>query len=599
MPGADPSSVLVLRGRDETGDLLVADNIDAYVERTLELGRRDLVVADGSASASASSEGEDPTGQHQERASAPLVLAESLCALQVLAPGGGLVLKLHDSCDRFTADVLQLLCRHFRRSTLFKPLASRPATAERYFVGRSFTGQHFTPRVLKDLYTVLGQAAKKPPKVGSFLPKAPSVISDFIVRLNDWHARRQLSFLRWALAVDAALTQDSRARPNYPISYDLSRFYSLAGVPFVRARQGFELGSSPCQEVRLNDRVAQLAKHVSARSPDVDVLPALFAWLRYSLSSGAEDPLAWDPELLAEWSDAEQLVASEANARQLLATALEEPVEYVDEPCPALRFQLVLQGDSRVVRGETAMRDEYPTFQVTRMALTSFLTQKERERKSRSQQADLAERPEHLERAFVFLKRYEALQLDVNAFRVRYPQRVDCDMYATLLTRASEAFFSPVWVLEAPFGALGPPLGQERPPERATLALNLLYATETRLREALIVRALGLVEDEGHRLLVATLTNVPALDRSAHRRGQPVVLEREAVTNAVTGRVLDKRVLLYTLERGAAVAATAPERVEQPVVPKASERKGSEAPVKKAVKLRMSGAKLGSSAAKS
>jgi hypothetical protein len=299
--------------------------------------------------------------------------------------------------------------------------------------------------------------------------------------------------------------------------------------------------------------------------------------------------LMWDPELLARWSEPEQLSSNEAKARQLLRAALEEPVEYVDEPCPALKFQLVLQGDSRVVRGETATRDEYPTFQVTRMALTNFLTQKERERKSRSQQADLAERPQHLERAFVFLKRYEALQLDVNAFRVRYPQRVDCDMYATLLTRASEAFFSPVWVLEAPFGALGPPLGVERPPERATLALNLLYATEPRLRDALIARALGLVE-EGHRLLVATLTNVPALDRSAHRRGQPAVLEREAVTNAVTGRVLDKRVLLYTLETGAPAtsAAMAPAAATTAVGARTAE-----APVKKAVKLRMSGAKLG------
>jgi 23S rRNA U2552 (ribose-2'-O)-methylase RlmE/FtsJ len=532
-----------LFGKDGTGDLTSPDNISSYVEETLKLGSRDLVVADGGVDV-------DETPEKQETLNAALILGEALCAIQVLAEGGCFVLKVYDCFSRFMADVLQLLCRHFKRVTLFDPLTSRPANAERYVVCRGFTGLHVERRSLNELYTVLtlvrGSSARAsasaPRPIASFLPRAPSIITDFIVRLNDWHGRWQTSFLRWSVAVDRALSFDARARPNYPISYNLSRWYEIVGVPFARGRVQFELDSSPCQELRLLDHVAQLAREVSSERDEL--LPLLFGAIRYSLATGADDPLRPDPSTLDTWASHADALAP---LREELTKILVRPRTFEDEPCLSLSFRLVIDGDRRVVRAEGPNHVSFDTQQVSYVALRSFLTGKERGKKRAAVLDEIVQRSQHLERSFTFLKRYEALQLTDGAYRVTYPTRVDYDLYATLLSNTAPAFYSPVAQLEAALGAVGAPLGEAEPEENSTLSLNLLYASEPKLREDLVTRGLALVAGR-RKLLVATLSNVPALDRSRYLTGPPTVLPREKLLNAVTGKSLDKRVLLYVLD---------------------------------------------------
>jgi 23S rRNA U2552 (ribose-2'-O)-methylase RlmE/FtsJ len=566
LPGVDPRRLTILRGADGTGDLLVPENIDAYVSSTLQAGQRDLVVADGGVDV-------DEHPERQEASNAPLILGETLCALQVLRVGGGLVLKIYDGYDRFTSDALQLLCRHFRRSTIFKPLTSRPANAERYFVGLGFTGLHIEPRALKDLYGVLTLAARprEGAAPGSFLAKAPSIVSDFIVRLNDWHGRRQVSFLRWAIAVDRALTENPLARPSYPIGYDLARFYELVGIPYVRSRVPLELPSTACHEIRLLDRVGQLARRVSAE--DDALLDLLFDWLRYAASSGAgssgDDPLAPDPDVLDRWARAPGAPGTTDEAtRARLRDLLLEAFDYEEVDCASLSFRVAAHGDKRVIRGEDASHVVYETPQVARGVLALFLTQRERARKNAHALAELAERPQHLERGFVFLKHYEALRLTSDAYSVVYPERPDHDLYATLLTRSAGAFHSPCASLEASFGAIGLPLGDGEtspdPPRGALVSLNLLYASEPRLRSELVTRALRLVESGlVRRVYVASASSLAALDKSSYKRGPPIIVPRDKVVNAITGKAYDGRVLLYALEPRGEVPKSQEEEAEE------------------------------------
>ena len=504
------------------------------------MGKRDLVAADGGVDV-------DENPEQQENLNAALILGESLIAVQVLEEGGSFVLKLYDAYSRYTADILQLLCRHFKLSTLFKPVTSRPANAERYFVGLGFTGLHIEKRALQDLYTILTLSAKgkQAKKVSSFLPKPPQIITDFVARLNDWHSQNQISYLTWATTVDAALAADKNAKLNYPISYALSRYYDIVGVPYRRPNVPFELPSTPCQEIKLQGYIAQVSREIREEKEELSDL--LFPWMRYSLSHGEENPLTVDDELLREWCN---VPGPERKAREELRAILLRPRELEEEECTSLTFKLHTDGQKRFIRAEGTAPTLYGTMKVVKSVFYNFLTPRERGKKKPHQLNDFIERPQMLERSFVLLQRYEALRLDEEAYKITYPKRIDFDLYATLLTRSSDTFYSPVRSLEAPFGAVGAPLAtsitEGEPPTGTTLSLNLLYATEYKLREELLAKALRLVK-KGCTLYVATLTGVPVLDRSPYKHGQPITLEKEKVVQSVYGNVLDKRVLLYTL----------------------------------------------------
>ncbi|CAN0190051.1 unnamed protein product [Ectocarpus sp. 6 AP-2014] len=121
-------------GPNGTGDLTDEANIQGFVEAigTSTTGKYlDLVVADGGF-------GTARDTLQQERLLSPLVHAEALTALLLLREEGSFVCKLFECWTESTAALLYLLHRKFRRIAIVKPIASRPASGERYLVCTGF-----------------------------------------------------------------------------------------------------------------------------------------------------------------------------------------------------------------------------------------------------------------------------------------------------------------------------------------------------------------------------------------------------------------------------------------------------------------------------
>jgi 23S rRNA U2552 (ribose-2'-O)-methylase RlmE/FtsJ len=128
-------SIIIHDGADGTGDILKRANQDAYVaavRKTYPQGVH-LYTADG---------GFDFSGDYnaQEDAIFPLLLAETLLGLQVLAKGGAFIVKCFDTTEQQTVDLLWLITRAFCEWKIVKPCTSRTGNSERYIVGLGFLG---------------------------------------------------------------------------------------------------------------------------------------------------------------------------------------------------------------------------------------------------------------------------------------------------------------------------------------------------------------------------------------------------------------------------------------------------------------------------
>lgn len=121
-----------LYGDDNTGNLYV--NAESFARELLkrETGC-DLVTGDGGIDVDT-----DDDYYRQEYLNSRLVLSQVYTAMLILKTGGNFVLKIFDSVTEITAQVLYLMACSFEELYLFKPVASRPANAERYIVGKSF-----------------------------------------------------------------------------------------------------------------------------------------------------------------------------------------------------------------------------------------------------------------------------------------------------------------------------------------------------------------------------------------------------------------------------------------------------------------------------
>jgi hypothetical protein len=122
-------------GTDGTGNILIKENQDFFVNlvRTNYPQGAHVYSADG---------GFDFSSDYnaQEDVIFPLLLAEAILGIRVLAKGGCLILKCFDTTERPTIDLLWLLSQCFREWIIMKPHTSRSGNAERYFVGKDFVG---------------------------------------------------------------------------------------------------------------------------------------------------------------------------------------------------------------------------------------------------------------------------------------------------------------------------------------------------------------------------------------------------------------------------------------------------------------------------
>ncbi len=122
-------------GQDGTGNILLKENQDAFVNtvRTAYPQGVHLFTADG---------GFDFSSDYnaQEDSIFPLLLAETLLGLRVLAKGGCLVIKCFDTTEQPTLDLIWLVSRAFCDWGIVKPRTSRAGNAERYIIGKGFLG---------------------------------------------------------------------------------------------------------------------------------------------------------------------------------------------------------------------------------------------------------------------------------------------------------------------------------------------------------------------------------------------------------------------------------------------------------------------------
>eukprot|EP00937_MAST-01D_sp_MAST-1D-sp2_P004336 g4336.t1 len=102
----------------------------------LTQGALDLVVADGGTDAA-----RDLRAAEQERAMEALAGAQACAALLLLRRGGTFVLKLLGAATEPTATLLDVLALLFDQLAVVKPVASRPASSERYIVCRGFVAR--------------------------------------------------------------------------------------------------------------------------------------------------------------------------------------------------------------------------------------------------------------------------------------------------------------------------------------------------------------------------------------------------------------------------------------------------------------------------
>lgn len=131
----DRPAIQISDGADGTGNILLLENQNSFIATVRSKNPQGvhLYTADG---------GFDFSSDYnaQEDVIFPLLLAESLLGIQVLKKGGCFVLKLFDTTERPTLDLLWLLSRCFREWTIMKPKTSRSGNAERYFIGTGFLG---------------------------------------------------------------------------------------------------------------------------------------------------------------------------------------------------------------------------------------------------------------------------------------------------------------------------------------------------------------------------------------------------------------------------------------------------------------------------
>lgn len=127
-------TVAVTYGADATGNLYHLPNQTAFALAAHDhLGGTgaDLYTADGGFDFSTDYNGQENTVQR-------LLAAEALAGLQTLRPGGTMIIKVFDTNQVATNELLWTLATCFERTGFTKPYTSRPANSERYWIGQGF-----------------------------------------------------------------------------------------------------------------------------------------------------------------------------------------------------------------------------------------------------------------------------------------------------------------------------------------------------------------------------------------------------------------------------------------------------------------------------
>lgn len=119
-------------GKTDTGDLLLLENIDYFVQKYGEK-KAHIYTADGGFDFSSDFNA-------QEETILPLLTAEFYLGMKCICRGGVIIVKIFDTTLRPTLELLWVITRCFREWSIVKPRTSRGGNAERYMVCKGFLG---------------------------------------------------------------------------------------------------------------------------------------------------------------------------------------------------------------------------------------------------------------------------------------------------------------------------------------------------------------------------------------------------------------------------------------------------------------------------
>lgn len=176
-------------GADETGDILIAENQAAFLEKSG--GKCQLFTADG---------GFDFSEHYstQEDEVFPLLVSSALIGLQTMAKGGDFVLKLFDMDKPSTQHLIAILAYCFDSWLLYKPALSRPCNAEKYFLGK---GCRFVPTwAIKLLSELRDGFLFRESHVVELFPSINPAIQRQIQRIRNEFLEKQVAALDYALS---------------------------------------------------------------------------------------------------------------------------------------------------------------------------------------------------------------------------------------------------------------------------------------------------------------------------------------------------------------------------------------------------------------
>ena len=140
-------------GQDNTGDLMVRENMEDLVEQSKKMsesGAVHLVTADGSIDCQS-----DPG--RQESLVSDLHMAETVAALNMLTAGGDFVIKLFTIFESETVCLLYLLACSFSKVEIFKPATSKEGNSEVYVICKSLTPSSWLTATLEKLTKYYGK----------------------------------------------------------------------------------------------------------------------------------------------------------------------------------------------------------------------------------------------------------------------------------------------------------------------------------------------------------------------------------------------------------------------------------------------------------
>lgn len=216
----DMSRFNIFYGNDKTGNLYSNwDQFTSYVTNLQPQGV-DLVTADGGFDLEDSS---DPTlYNRQEFLSSRLLLTQSLVGIGCCKVGGNFVVKVFDTVTTISTHIIFLLSLCFDRITIFKPVSSRPANAEKYLVCIH------RKENIDSLLLLLSDAARSYTDVlylnSLFSTELPSTYRDWLTRINNLSTIKQLN------SAKLILQHINGDQPQIK-KYDLDKFLTIWNLP--------------------------------------------------------------------------------------------------------------------------------------------------------------------------------------------------------------------------------------------------------------------------------------------------------------------------------------------------------------------------------